>query len=791
MNKLVSIVTLFILTVSNISLSGQNSIKSLYGKITDDKGKTIPYATVSIKDRPIGTTSKEDGTFALTINNCPNEITLLIRCIGYTSEEKQIQLDKNGKKGLTITLKTSNTSIGEVTVNKKSKTTEKNEIPYTIKAIDAKPMQTRNLDVSQLLNTVAGVKIRETGGLGSDFTFTLNGFSGNQIKFFIDGIPMDYFGSSLSINNFPINLISSVEVYKGVVPIEFGSDALGGAVNLVTNQNSKSFIDASYSYGSFNTHRAALVSQYTFSNQLQVKVNAYYNYSDNNYKIWVDNVDTETSSIDGEIEVNKFHDAYESKTGQFEVGFVDKTFADKLFLGIIASKNYDEIQNGYNLSKAVGEAFEREDRFVSSLQYIKNGLFIKNLDAKLLTAYIYGTTQTVDTSSHVYDWDGNYTTPTLGSIAGEFTWFKTEYIYTDKATTSSLNLAYELFPGHKIAFNNSYSHLNRSGDDPIGYYATLFIETNKLTKNISGLSYDMNLLDGKFRSSLFAKYFFMTADMYDLDDDDNLTTANSKYNDKGAGIAISYFLLPELQVKASFENTYRLPENLEIFGNGLRIKPTPELKPEQSKNLNFGITWRKLIGNHHFAIEGSYLYRLAKDFIKMATSGNLSWYENYTDAKIHCYEADLKYNYKNKINININGTYQDILDNKKTTNTGGVYYLYGDRLPNMPYLFANGSAGYQFTPFSNKSNKISVDWNTNFVEEFYLKSPRLGNPDDKYTIPRQINHNISASIMLDDDIYNVSLACTNLTDSDLYDNYKMQKPGRAFSIKLRYFLCTK
>ena len=47
---------------------------------------------------------------------------------------------------------------------------------------------------------------------------------------------MDYFGSSYSINNFPVSLVDRIDVYKGVVPVELGSDALGGAINLVTSQ---------------------------------------------------------------------------------------------------------------------------------------------------------------------------------------------------------------------------------------------------------------------------------------------------------------------------------------------------------------------------------------------------------------------------------------------------------------------------------------------------------------------------------------------------------------------------
>ena len=125
-------------------------------------------------------------------------------------------------------------------------------------------MHNSTLDLSHALDRISGVRIRETGGVGSNSTFSLNGFSGRQVRFFIDGVPMENFGTSFQINNIPINLAERIEVYKGVVPISFGADALGGAVNIVTTKRAGRYIDASYSYGSFNTHKSYINVGYTF-----------------------------------------------------------------------------------------------------------------------------------------------------------------------------------------------------------------------------------------------------------------------------------------------------------------------------------------------------------------------------------------------------------------------------------------------------------------------------------------------------------------------------------------------
>lgn len=91
---------------------------------------------------------------------------------------------------------------------------------------------------------IPGVKVRESGGLGSSTSITLDGFSGKHVKIFIDGVPQEGVGSSFGLNNIPINFADRIEVYKGVVPVGFGTDALGGVINIVTNKKRRNwFVD--------------------------------------------------------------------------------------------------------------------------------------------------------------------------------------------------------------------------------------------------------------------------------------------------------------------------------------------------------------------------------------------------------------------------------------------------------------------------------------------------------------------------------------------------------------------
>ena len=66
------------------------------------------------------------------------------------------------------------------------------------------------------------------------------------MKIFIDGIPQEGAGAAFDLNNVPINYADRIEVYKGVVPVGFGTDAIGGVVNIVTNKTTREVVSGCF-----------------------------------------------------------------------------------------------------------------------------------------------------------------------------------------------------------------------------------------------------------------------------------------------------------------------------------------------------------------------------------------------------------------------------------------------------------------------------------------------------------------------------------------------------------------
>ena len=167
-----------------------------------------------------------------------------------------------------VRLRVDNEELDEVVVVSNGVTRLKRSA-FNAVALDTKALQNSTQNLSEALAQAPGMKIRESGGVGSDMQLMMDGFTGKHIKIFIDGVPQEGVGSSFGLNNIPVNYAERIEVYKGVVPVGFGTDAIGGVINIITKKNrNKWFLDASYSYGSFNTHKSYVNFGQTFRSGL-------------------------------------------------------------------------------------------------------------------------------------------------------------------------------------------------------------------------------------------------------------------------------------------------------------------------------------------------------------------------------------------------------------------------------------------------------------------------------------------------------------------------------------------
>lgn len=768
---------------------------SISGIVTDNSG-LIVGASVFLKGTKTGTVTDNKGYFELN-NVASGTYIIVISIVGYETKNMRIILKAGEKQNINISLTNTAHLLNDVNVRGKTTTQNVKESAFAVNAIDVRKFANTTADLNQILNRGTGVKIRESGGMGSNFNFSINGLSGKQVKFFVDGIPMDVMGSTMSLNNVPVNLADRMEVYKGVVPVELGADAMGGAVNVITNQKITSFLDVSHSYGSFNTNRSALLGQWVDQKTgIVLKASGFFNSSDNNYKVKdVDileggtRVGNQITDLNGAEFVNvgarHFHDDYQSAMGQLEVGIANKKFADALFVGVGYTQANQQMQTGFDQSVVYGGVTRASKALSGSVRYKKDNLFVQGLNLSAFISRSNDKYTTTDTLMRKYYWDGTWTknsTAEMGSI-------KTIGQISRPRTYGRANLSYALNKQHSFNVNYTLDHLKNES------YNELLVDHDQtpgvLNKQIVGIAYQQQFFDGKLTNTFFGKYFnlFLERPKYISNVYTLLDTASTNY---GYGVASRYKILPDLGIKASFEHAYRLQEAEEMFGDGMLVQSNPDLRPESSNNINLGGFYGAKIGKHQFFIEAAGFYRNAIDFIYTVPDQRSKFLknENKSNVRITGFESEVRYNYADFISININATYQNAINTTKFSKEGNTIpeatYLY--KLPNQPWLYGNFDFSIGKNDMLGKETRIQFNWFTQYVNWFYLTWANVGNLNGKDNIPTQFIHNAAVSYSIQNGKYNLSAECRNLTNEDAFDNFRLQKPGRSFAIKFRYFI---
>lgn len=86
-----------------------------------------------------------------------------------------------------------------------------------------------------------------------------------------------------------------------------------------------------------------------------------------------------------------------------------------------------------------------------------------------------------------------------------------------------------------------------------------------------------------------------------------------------------------------------------------------------------------------------------------------------------------------------------------------------------------------------KGNLLTVTYDNQYLHSFSYYSEVIGSSNADYMVPNQFSHNLSISYSMDRGRYNLSLECRNFTNEALYDNFSLQKAGRALYGKVRVY----
>ena len=226
-----NIVSIYLLLMSTL-LVGQ----TISGKTTTENGDEIPYANVYLKKTKIGTSSNDSGFYEL--RNIPEDnYTLIVSSIGYKTVAVKITITGNKKITKNIVL-IEDDSLDEIVISGTLRPVSKTNSPVPVEVYSPTFFRKNPTpSIFESLQNVNGVRPQLNCSVCNTGDIHINGLEGPYTFVLIDGMPLvSGLSTVYGLTGIPQALIERVEIVKGPASTLYGSEAVGGIINVITKK---------------------------------------------------------------------------------------------------------------------------------------------------------------------------------------------------------------------------------------------------------------------------------------------------------------------------------------------------------------------------------------------------------------------------------------------------------------------------------------------------------------------------------------------------------------------------
>lgn len=606
----------------------------------------------------------------------------------------------------------------------------------SVTSIDVAKRRSRVESVSEVLREAAGVQIRDFGGLGAFSTLSIRGSNANQVRILVDGVPIeDPLTGALNVNDFRLDNLAEIEVYRGFTPIRFGSPTLGGAVNLVTAPIAGTRREVVFSYGSFDTVRGSVFASH--QDGLHGFAAAFNAFSTEGDFRFLDDNGTPFNLADDTVESRRNN--------------------DRLALGGLLK--YQALPAGWPSIDASVDVFHKDEGVpgIGSFQ-ADRARFEKTRILMQVGSSGYG------------------------------------FVVTDLETSLRLFHAYEVDsfsdPEGEIGtgVQDTGDHSQRAGIDTLAAFHGVRNSVTSFTLRLTGQRLDAKdevaltrQADGERGQIEAAVEEEYSARPLGLVLVGNVSVEHARTRERGPGgadradtlasprLGARWDAAPGFSLFANGGRFYRQPTFLELFGNTGTILGNPDLEPEVGWSFDLGARYQLL---PVLFTEVTGFYRETRDLIVFEqNSQRTSIAQNVSRARALGVEVTGRARIR-RLELQGSFTAQDLEDRSATP------FLRGNDLPGRPELQAFGRAtivDFAVEPF------FEVDFTgKNFLDRANLvQSPNrtLLNTGADLVLGRVVPELEGAGLLFE---------AKNLTDNRILDVAGYPLPGRSFFGSVRY-----
>ncbi len=228
------ILVLLAVVLGQVSLTASDRVLTI---VTGKSNAPLPAVTVRIRcldapcrDSVVTLLSGADGTFVVPFNT---RVELNISCAGFESRLDTMSADD----AYNFYLAPVEFATDEIVVTGQFLPTKRSESLYDVDIIPAQQIKAQGATtLAQLLSNRAGMRLAQDNLLGS--SLSIQGLGGNNVKILIDGVPViGRTNGNIDLSQINLNNAERVEIVDDPLSVRYGTNALGGVINIITRDN--------------------------------------------------------------------------------------------------------------------------------------------------------------------------------------------------------------------------------------------------------------------------------------------------------------------------------------------------------------------------------------------------------------------------------------------------------------------------------------------------------------------------------------------------------------------------